>query len=267
MLRLHGKQAGRDFVRDIPVVLPAEEAAHPVIATLWARRKVDALMAGNWMGMQSGNPGPEIKDAITKLGVNFNLMTQFTSFVAVEESIRNEGGVSKRVEVPVEMPAGVSYDGIFGAERGGVMQAALAMAPGEVARFTDATRSKNIAAPFRPVLPQSVPPQSATRIDEDRRSQLSGEGDRDAEAKAAGFSPQNRKIDPVLRASLKAVTARKVQVKIWLNTATPEVFAQLKEAGFVAQSAAANGFVVGECDATRLNDIVKLSAVRYISKA
>ena len=41
-------------------------------------------------------------------------MTQFTSFVAVEEQIVTEGGKPRRVEVPVEMPEGVSYEGVFG---------------------------------------------------------------------------------------------------------------------------------------------------------
>jgi Ca-activated chloride channel family protein len=62
--------------------------------------------------MQSGNPAPD-PEAITKLGVNFGLMTQFTSFVAVEEPIRTEGGRPMRVDV-LEMPAGVSYEGIYG---------------------------------------------------------------------------------------------------------------------------------------------------------
>lgn len=116
VVRLRGKQAGRDFVRDVHVTLPAVEPEREAIATLWARRKVDALMAANWTGMQAGDPGPEIKHAITKLGVDFGLMTQFTSFIAVEETIRTEGGRPMRVEVPVEMPAGVSYEGIFGSE-------------------------------------------------------------------------------------------------------------------------------------------------------
>ena len=43
-------------------------------------------------------------------------MTQFTSFVAVEESVVTEGGKPRRIEVPVEMPHGMSYEGVFGAK-------------------------------------------------------------------------------------------------------------------------------------------------------
>jgi len=92
---------GHDFVRDhrgqsAGGAIRSSRACH----VMGSARKVDALMAQDWMGMQSGNPAPEIKGAITKLGVDFRLMTQFTSFVAVEESIRTEGGVPRRVDVP-----------------------------------------------------------------------------------------------------------------------------------------------------------------------
>src|SRR6185369_13316286 len=43
-IRLKGKTAGQDFVRDIPLELPETEAEHDVLATLWARRKIDDLM-------------------------------------------------------------------------------------------------------------------------------------------------------------------------------------------------------------------------------
>lgn len=41
-------------------------------------------------------------------------MTQFTSFVAVEEMTVTEGGVPRRVEVPVEMPEGMNRETTFG---------------------------------------------------------------------------------------------------------------------------------------------------------
>jgi hypothetical protein len=40
-------------------------------------------------------------------------MTQFTSFVAVEEMTVTDAGEPRRIEVPVEMPEGVSHEGVF----------------------------------------------------------------------------------------------------------------------------------------------------------
>jgi len=273
VLRLRGKQAGQAFVRDISVDLPADQPTHPVLATLWARRKVDALMAQNWTGMQSGNPGPEIKEAITKLGVDFGLMTQFTSFVAVEESIRTEGGVPRRADVPVEMPVGVSYEGVYGNERKEMAQQMYAPTTGSFMTGMARTMSRS-AAPLPPSSATTTP-QSASvspaRIDEnDRRAKLNSAGARDTETQAGGFLAANRKIDPALLSSVSGVAAanasRKIQVKIWLTDASPDVLAKLKEAGFIAQSGVTSGFVIGECDPARLGDLAKLSAVRYISK-
>ncbi len=115
-VRLRGKMAGRDFTREIRVTLPAAQQENDVLGTLWARRKIADLMSRDFAGLQYGAPGAEVKDEITRLGLEFRLMTQFTSFVAVEEKTVTEGGQPRRVEVPVEMPEGMSYEGVFGRE-------------------------------------------------------------------------------------------------------------------------------------------------------
>src|SRR5262249_1603912 len=56
----------------------------------------------------------DLRETVTQMGLDYRLMTQFTSFVAVEEMTITEGGTPRRVEVPVEMPEGVSRRGVFG---------------------------------------------------------------------------------------------------------------------------------------------------------
>jgi len=116
VIRLRGKMGGRDFSREIRVALPASQADNDVLATLWARRKVDDLTSQDLNGLQYGTVRSDLKDQIVKLGLTYRLMTPFTSFVAVEEKVVTEGGAPKRVEVPVEMPEGMSYEGVFGSE-------------------------------------------------------------------------------------------------------------------------------------------------------
>src|SRR4029079_7235003 len=84
---LKGKMGGSDFVREIPVELPETMALHDVLAPLWARARVDNLMSEDYAGAQSGNMRADLKDTITQLGIEYRLMTQFTSFVAVEEMV------------------------------------------------------------------------------------------------------------------------------------------------------------------------------------
>src|SRR5207244_3819065 len=81
---------------------------------LWARTRIDDLMSRDYQGIQQGNPREEVREAITQLGLEYRLMTQFTSFVAVEEMTITDGGEPRRIEVPVEMPEGVSHEGVFG---------------------------------------------------------------------------------------------------------------------------------------------------------
>src|SRR5437879_1213749 len=113
-IRLRGKRAGEDFIREIPVALAGSGSQNDVLAGFWARRRIDDLMSQDWAGAQAGNTKPEVQKEITQLGLDYRLMTQFTSFVAVEDRVVTKDGRPQRVEVPVDMPEGVSYEGVFG---------------------------------------------------------------------------------------------------------------------------------------------------------
>jgi Ca-activated chloride channel family protein len=123
LIQLKGKMAGRDFKREIAVELPEAEARHNVLSTLWARTRIDDLVAQDYSGLQQGAMHHDVRETITQLGLEYRLMTQFTSFVAVEEVTVTDGGQPRRIEVPVELPEGVSREGVtgrsaFGAEYG-----------------------------------------------------------------------------------------------------------------------------------------------------
>jgi Ca-activated chloride channel homolog len=111
---IRGKRAGEDFEREIPVHLNSSATANSILSSFWARRKIGDLMSQDWSSLQTGNVKTEVQNEITQLGLSYKLMTQFTSFVAVEDRVVTTNGKSTRVEVPVEMPEGVSYEGITG---------------------------------------------------------------------------------------------------------------------------------------------------------
>jgi Ca-activated chloride channel homolog len=93
-VKIIGKMAGRPFERKVWVDLPAREAANSAVPALWARTKIGTLRD---------------QAAITELGLAYGLMTQFTSFVAVEEgTVSGPGG--RFLEVPAEMPDGVAHE-------------------------------------------------------------------------------------------------------------------------------------------------------------
>jgi Ca-activated chloride channel homolog len=101
---------GRIWEQDIDVVFPEVEPDHDVLATLWARQKIKTLMADMY-----GGEKPQKVREVTQLALEFRIMSQYTAFVAVTEEIRTSpGGWTETIQIPVEIPDMVSYEGIFG---------------------------------------------------------------------------------------------------------------------------------------------------------
>lgn len=107
---LSGNAAGKPYLQTLNLSFPEKQRANEVVKSTWARAKVDRLMSEDWKGVQSGSLNPELKDEITKTGVDYQLMTQYTSFVAVDESRVTKGRAGKSVNVPVEAADGVSVE-------------------------------------------------------------------------------------------------------------------------------------------------------------
>ncbi|MEW6732995.1 MAG: TonB family protein [Acidobacteriota bacterium] len=168
VVRLKGKMAGQDYTREITVKLPESEPRHRALASLWARRRIDHLMGRDFAGLQSGDIKNDVREEITQLGLDYRLMTQFTSFVAVEEKTITEGGQAKRVEVPVEMPAGVSHEGVFDSEQGYSGRMSGGGGGGGVAGVAGgvlgSTSTAVPALPPPPPPPPSAPPPAAASI-------------------------------------------------------------------------------------------------------
>jgi Ca-activated chloride channel family protein len=113
-INVHGLLRGKPWSRNINVTFPQVKNDGSAIATLWARERIEDLQSQDWIGAQTGSPKKEITEQIINTALEYRLMSQYTSFVAVEERVVNLGGKTRRLDVPVEMADGVSYEGIFG---------------------------------------------------------------------------------------------------------------------------------------------------------
>ncbi len=51
---------------------------------------------------------PSAIKEIVSLGLKYNLLTQYTSFIAVREQVVNSSGQAENVEQPLPLPMGVS---------------------------------------------------------------------------------------------------------------------------------------------------------------
>jgi Ca-activated chloride channel homolog len=302
VMRLKGKMSGRDFVRDIPVAFPEATAQHDVLAPLWARSRIDDLMGQDFKGIQQGTMRPELKETITSLGLEYRLMTQFTSFVAVEEMIVTDGGTPRRIDVPVEVPEGVSREGVFGerdtsqvghfalgrnarvVSKGTMSHPVAQMSPrttSESKRKAETRRSgggggvgvaggtgggmagaANAPAPKRAVMVADGIDGATVSPEEEKRRLL-----------LAKFHPEVLAVIERLRSNTKPgadevrfIRAEKAEVQIWLTDKSPEALAKLKELGFeVVLDPKTAKLVIGRLPIGNLQKLSELTFIRYVA--
>ena len=95
---------------------------HGALRQLWARQRIQMLSDYDQFGVN-----PDRKAEVTQLGLRYNLLTAYTSFVAVDTLVRAKGP-STTVTQPLPLPQGVSdaavgmrYSGVPGGVPGGVI--------------------------------------------------------------------------------------------------------------------------------------------------
>jgi Ca-activated chloride channel family protein len=121
-IQVSGQAEGVPVSYPLRVRFPREESAHDVLPQVWARRKIEQLMDQTYFA-----DAPEVIEEITQIALEYRLMSQFTSFVAVDDSqaISPEEAAKppRRISIPVPLPQGVEFEGIFGSvEKDGIVQ-------------------------------------------------------------------------------------------------------------------------------------------------
>jgi Ca-activated chloride channel family protein len=108
-----------------------EAEGNLAIAQLWGRAKIKDLM-----NQMFNYETTEKVAAVTETALTYQLLSQYTAFVAVSEDVRVDGeSETISVQVPVEMPEAVSYDGIF----------RVAAAPAPIARSISSSSTRHQA--------------------------------------------------------------------------------------------------------------------------
>ena len=109
---ISGMNGAGGFHREIPVDSALFEDQSSPLKYLWARSRIDRL---SYFDSQKGNS--EKKEALVALGLRYNLLTHFTSFVAVDEIVSNPGMNGKDIKQPLAMPKNVSHLAVGGEMR------------------------------------------------------------------------------------------------------------------------------------------------------
>lgn len=101
-IQIAGKTGSQDYVQEISVadVTPSDE--NSALAYLWARKRVEQLTD------YTLSDEDVVKDEVTNIGLAYSMMTPYTSFIAVVDTVRNTEGNSTDVKQPSPLPSGVS---------------------------------------------------------------------------------------------------------------------------------------------------------------
>lgn len=101
-ITVEGQLNGQALALPVDVMLPKRAPARGALKTLWARAKIAELERDMWQSADAAT-----RQAILALGLEFGIVTRFTSFVAVDHTRIVSGGGSKTVVQPTVLPEGV----------------------------------------------------------------------------------------------------------------------------------------------------------------
>jgi Ca-activated chloride channel family protein len=111
-VRVRARLGGRPWEGRFDVQLPERHPEGDAVATLWARAHIEELSK-----RLVGGRDQVLVEQVTTIALEHNLVSAYTSFVAIDEMVRNAGGPPVRVAVPVPIPEGVDRDMAVGNER------------------------------------------------------------------------------------------------------------------------------------------------------
>jgi Ca-activated chloride channel homolog len=102
-IKLTGVSGHGRFVNTFDVATFDADPANQALSYLWARTRI-----ANLSDFYQGDAN---KDEVVKLGLEYNLLTKFTSFIAVQQIVRTAGNATD-VDQQLPMPQGVSDDAV-----------------------------------------------------------------------------------------------------------------------------------------------------------
>ena len=105
---ISGENAKGKFSRNISFTSQDTKKENAALQYLWARHRLKTLSDFSNLS----RVGEELKAQITDIGLKYNLLTPYTSFVAVNKKTRNQTGKNKAIRQPLPLPEGVENSAI-----------------------------------------------------------------------------------------------------------------------------------------------------------
>ncbi len=101
-ITIRGRIAGRAFEQPVEVSLASSGEARPELRSMWARARVADLTTAMTLAET-----PALVEEVTQVGLAYHLLTDYTAFLAIDETSQVETP-STRVVEPSQLPAGLS---------------------------------------------------------------------------------------------------------------------------------------------------------------
>ncbi|MFH0866435.1 MAG: TonB family protein [Bacteroidota bacterium] len=102
-ITVKGTSGNSDFSWSFDVSKIQASSNNRAIKYLWARQKIKMLDDYNNVASTD-----DLKKEITQIGLTYNLLTKYTSFIAIDSLVRNNTGKTVAVKQPLPLPDGVS---------------------------------------------------------------------------------------------------------------------------------------------------------------
>ena len=102
-IELTGKTGRGDYKSSIDVSAFQPDEGNRALRYLWARTRIAELSDYGF-----GEVNDDAVKEITSLGLKYNLLTRYTSFIAVREKVVNPNGSADDINQPLPLPVGVS---------------------------------------------------------------------------------------------------------------------------------------------------------------
>jgi Ca-activated chloride channel family protein len=109
-IRVTGVSGDGAYEQRIPVTQASAHEGNGALRYLWARHRIAVL--DDYNRLDSSDEGIA---EVTALGLKYNLLTQYTSFLAVDKVVVNPGGDLAKVKQPLPLPKGVENSAVGGA--------------------------------------------------------------------------------------------------------------------------------------------------------
>ncbi|MBN2465904.1 AgmX/PglI C-terminal domain-containing protein [candidate division WOR-3 bacterium] len=116
-ITVRGLTASGKYTESIDVGETKPDEQNVALRYLWARHRIQLL--SDYGNVGRGQDSVGIKE-VTDLGLKYSLLTQYTSFVAVDKKVRNVGGKTEVVEQVLPLPQGVSDYAVGGGAAAGL---------------------------------------------------------------------------------------------------------------------------------------------------